>query len=369
MKVHEPFQMLGLLDEDLKQALGIDVDGVYRRRTMFGFENKDWKSWELNGLEVLVPGMFNTTVDENGDTLIYPQGDRRPRRAAGCPGGSTSSTRSSASSTSTPTTWTLRITSRSSRPVRCRRGRDQGGCRCRACLGTGRDRELRRHGAGRHRAGARAFPQGSSGNSRRRRVVHVAQEPAGSTSTRSSSGRREIALENLARVHRAIGNTVDAVFLCGTDFGTQTSAFCSVPTFRELWLPYYKRIVRLDSRPHHLEVLQAFLRLGEAVLRVLRRGGARDRQPGPVLGDGDGPGPAEAGVRRSPHLLGRRRRYPADPPFRHARRGPRAGAPAVRDLRAGGRFRLQLDPQHPGGTPVQNIVAMFDAVHEFNGRN
>ena len=32
VKVHEPFQMLGLLDEDLKQALGIDVEGVYRRR-------------------------------------------------------------------------------------------------------------------------------------------------------------------------------------------------------------------------------------------------------------------------------------------------------------------------------------------------
>ncbi len=35
VKVHEPFQMLGLLDEDLKQVLGIDVDGVFRRRTIF----------------------------------------------------------------------------------------------------------------------------------------------------------------------------------------------------------------------------------------------------------------------------------------------------------------------------------------------
>jgi hypothetical protein len=38
VKVHEPFQMLGLLEEDLKQVLGIDVEGVFRRRTMFGFE-------------------------------------------------------------------------------------------------------------------------------------------------------------------------------------------------------------------------------------------------------------------------------------------------------------------------------------------
>jgi hypothetical protein len=52
VKVHEPFHMLGLLDEDLKQALGVGVEGVFRRRTMFGFENKDWKSWNFNGLEV-----------------------------------------------------------------------------------------------------------------------------------------------------------------------------------------------------------------------------------------------------------------------------------------------------------------------------
>ena len=51
----------------------------------------------------------------------------------------------------------------------------------------------------------------------------------------------EIALGNLERVHRTVGDAVDAVFLCGTDFGTQTSSFCSVATFRELWLPYYKR--------------------------------------------------------------------------------------------------------------------------------
>jgi len=35
---------------------------------------------------------------------------------------------------------------------------------------------------------------------------------------------------------------VDAVFICGTDFGTQSSTFCSEQTFRSLYLPYYKQI-------------------------------------------------------------------------------------------------------------------------------
>ena len=67
VKVHEPYQMLGLVEEDLQRVMGLDVEGVFPRKTMFGFENRGWKPWMLNGLEVLVPEDFRTTTDENGD--------------------------------------------------------------------------------------------------------------------------------------------------------------------------------------------------------------------------------------------------------------------------------------------------------------
>lgn len=76
VKVHEPYQMLGWIDNDLKKAMGIDVEGVYGPRTMFGFPTQDWKPWKTyDGLEVLVPGNFNFKTDDNGDTLIFPEGD------------------------------------------------------------------------------------------------------------------------------------------------------------------------------------------------------------------------------------------------------------------------------------------------------
>ena len=76
VKVHEPYQMLGLLDDDLQEALGVDVEGVFPRNTMFGFANERWKTWKTyDGLEVLVSENFNTTVDHTGDTLIYPEGN------------------------------------------------------------------------------------------------------------------------------------------------------------------------------------------------------------------------------------------------------------------------------------------------------
>src|ERR1051325_352019 len=77
VKVHEPYQMLGLVEDDLKEAMGLDVDGFFRRKTLFGFPLENWKEWRTpQGLEVLVPGGFETSVDPEGYILIYPEGDR-----------------------------------------------------------------------------------------------------------------------------------------------------------------------------------------------------------------------------------------------------------------------------------------------------
>ena len=77
VKVIEPYQMLGEIDEPLRQALGIDVIGKLPRKSIFGTVNQDWKPFTLfDGTEVLVSGDFNVTVDEaSGDLLMYPEGD------------------------------------------------------------------------------------------------------------------------------------------------------------------------------------------------------------------------------------------------------------------------------------------------------
>jgi hypothetical protein len=52
----------------------------------------------------------------------------------------------------------------------------------------------------------------------------------------------DIAVANLKRIFNVIGNRIDTVFICGTDFGTQNSTFCSPETYKNLWLPYYKKV-------------------------------------------------------------------------------------------------------------------------------
>ena len=44
VRVCEPYQMLGEIEEDLKQAIGIDVEGVYPDTTMFGFKTATGRS-------------------------------------------------------------------------------------------------------------------------------------------------------------------------------------------------------------------------------------------------------------------------------------------------------------------------------------
>ncbi|MBN2181116.1 MAG: hypothetical protein JW715_04320 [Sedimentisphaerales bacterium] len=77
VKVSEPYQMLGEIDDTMRRILGLDVVGVHPYKNMFGFSNEGWKSFVMpvDGTEVLVPEQFNYTASDNGDILMYPEGD------------------------------------------------------------------------------------------------------------------------------------------------------------------------------------------------------------------------------------------------------------------------------------------------------
>ena len=75
VKVVEPYQMLGEIAPDLIETLGVDVLPLAKRETLFGFRNQGWKPWDFNGTPVLVPEGFNTQPEADGSTFMYPDGD------------------------------------------------------------------------------------------------------------------------------------------------------------------------------------------------------------------------------------------------------------------------------------------------------
>jgi hypothetical protein len=86
VKVYEPMQMLGVVEEDAAYALGSDVVGLYSPSTLLGYKNEQWKQWRLpDGTEVLIGGGFTTSVAEDGTIYAYPKGNRMAQPSARMP--------------------------------------------------------------------------------------------------------------------------------------------------------------------------------------------------------------------------------------------------------------------------------------------
>jgi len=242
VKVIEPFQMLGEVEDDLKQALGVDVKAVPGRKAMFGFENANWKPWSLNGLPVLVGGEFNTTIAENGDILIYPEGDVTALPSGRMPKGFHF--------------FDAIIRQNHFDPEHLDPADNLEE------FGPLKDSDIDNIAAdvlGAQNTGYALFANfGGTAlgdialvpavNLKDPRGIRDVTEWYVSTRSRRDyihkiyARQTEIALGNLQRIYARIGNSIDIIFLCGTDFGTQSSSFCSVSTFRDLWFPYYKQL-------------------------------------------------------------------------------------------------------------------------------
>jgi hypothetical protein len=76
VKVHEVFQMLGEVEQDVVERLGADVLPVEPLVQFFGLRRECWKPWKLwDSTEVLVPGQFDVEIDSEGGWLLHTGGD------------------------------------------------------------------------------------------------------------------------------------------------------------------------------------------------------------------------------------------------------------------------------------------------------
>lgn len=241
--VSEPFQMLGLIEDDLKAALGVDTDSIANDTTMFGFPpggDKEWKTpW---GQTVLVPADFNTATTQSGDVYIYPCGDTACEPCAHMPSngyffdvvirGNTydeddEDPKDNLEEFSALSEEALRFM-RGQLPEKIRGGRglvaQVGG------TGIG-DIALVPAPMLRRPKGLRDITEWYMATVANPKYLHAIFEK-----------QTDIAIQNLQAVHAALLDAVSVVFICGTDFGTQAAPFCSSGTFRELYMPYYRRM-------------------------------------------------------------------------------------------------------------------------------
>lgn len=244
IRVIEPFQMLGEVGWELIDSIGIDVIGAWGRTNMFGFNNhspfKEWKTpW---GQRVMVPYNFNVTKDENGDILMYPEGDTSVAPSAKMP------------KTGFFFDAVIRQEPIVEDELNMEDNLEEFG------LISDKDLEHWRVEVDKAYFSGKAVIAGFGGtalgdialvpglNLKHPKGIRDVAEWYMSTISRPDYIKNiyerqvEIAIENLKRIFSVVGNKVNAVFICGTDFGTQESTFCSPETFDDMWLPYYKKM-------------------------------------------------------------------------------------------------------------------------------
>jgi hypothetical protein len=370
VKVHEPYQMLGLVEEDLAEAMGLDVAGIAAPKTLFGFAARDWKPFRLwDELDLAVPAGFNTTIDRNGDLLIYPEGDMSVAPSGRMPRGgyffdSIIRQEPIDEERLDPTDNLEEFGPIGEDDVaHYRRAAEAGGG------GRGTVASLPGTALGdialvpgpflKHPKGIRDVTEWYVSTRSRRDYIH-----------RIFAKQVEYALANLARIHGAVGDDgFDAVFTCGTDFGTQTSSFCSAATFNELWLPYYREIngwihknTPWKTFKHSCgavgKFIPSFIEAGFDILNPVQCSASgmdarrlKSEFGGAIVFWG-------GGVDTQKTL-----------PFGTPEEVRREVLKRCEIFAAGGGFVFNSIHNVQAGTPVANVVAMLDAVREFNGRN
>ena len=366
VKVIEPSQMLGEIQPDLLDAIGADVMSARISSTKWGFRCQDWKPWTtFDGTPVLVPGEFNTEPDETGAILQWPRNDRTCEPSGKMPKGGF---------------YFDCLVRRKEVDEDALNPADN----CEE-YGLVSDRdldELKAQVAAAKTAGKAcvvSIPGTSFGDVsgvpgpglRDPKGVRDVEEWYMITSTHPEyvqavfERQCEIGLENLKRIHDAVGDEPVAAYVSGTDFGAQKGPLIAPRKYRALYAPYQKR---LNDWIHENTTWKTFIHSCGSVMAFM---------PDMIAAGWDIFNPVQTSAENmDPAEL--KRRFGAQATFwgggvdtQHTL--PLTTPDAIREevrrnleiFKPGGGYVFNPIHNVQQGVPTENLLAMYEAVREF----
>ncbi len=245
IKIVEPMQLLGEVEPDLQEKIRGDVVPLWNRSNIFGISNeKVTKPWKMpDGTPTLMAEDFEYDVDDRGYTLVYPGGDRSAPPSLQMTKGGFFFDNIERSEYDEDNLTPLEDYAESY-PVKTeedclfwKKQIDQiwensdyavfgvlGG------MSIGDVAEVPGPFL-KHPRGIRSVQDWLMAHLLYPDYVKAVFEMA-----------TEAELKNLELYRQVVGNRIQAVWLSGTDFGTQNGPMQSLDTFRSLYKPYYKKI-------------------------------------------------------------------------------------------------------------------------------
>ena len=244
IKVLDPYQMLGEVEMDLVDALGVDVVQAPAAATLFGYKLDGWKPWKLfDGTPLLVPEGFNTEPETNGDVLMYPEGDRRAAPSGRIPAGGfyfdvivrqpplDEAMLNPDDNTEEFTPISEADLAYFEHQVEQLYRETDKAVFAGFCFSSFGDIALVPAPWLKNPKGIRDIEEWYISTVARRDYVY-----------RVFERQCEVALANLEKLHQRLGNKVQVTLITGADFGAQNSLFISKQSYRDLFKPFHKAI-------------------------------------------------------------------------------------------------------------------------------
>ncbi|HHW10980.1 MAG TPA: methyltransferase [Firmicutes bacterium] len=367
VKVIEPYQMLGEIKPDLARLLGVDVVALNGPRNMFGFANTGWRPWRTpDGTPVLVPEKFNTVPEPDGSILMYPEGDKSVPPSAKMPAGGWYFDSLSRQEPIDDARLNVTDNLEEFQPIspedlryfaeEAKRLYDETDQAILANFGgTGFGDVALITGLGlKHPKGIRDVEEWYiSLCTRQDYILELFDRQCA------------IAIENLAKIYDAVGNRITAVFVSGTDFGTQRGLFCSRESYRQLFFPFHKRVndwihahtkwkTFLHSCGSVVEIIPDFIEAGFDILNPVQCSAAgmdpqvlKERFGDRIVFWGGG--------------VDTQRTLPFGTPEEVAAQVRER----LRIFAPGGGYIFNTIHNIQADTPVENILAMFDSLKDY----
>jgi hypothetical protein len=371
VRVCEPYQMLGEVEADLLDAMGLDVQPIFPQRTIFGFQNENWKPWTTPwGQDVLVSEHFQTDTDAQGNTYIYPQGDRNAPASGHMP----------------RTGYFFDSIERidpdyDEDDLKVEDNLQEFGLMSedeaaywkeQADAYRDCDRAISVHlnGTGlgdialvpapflKHPKGVRGVADW---------YMTVAGEP--DFVMELFDRQTEIAIKNMARLKEIAGDVIDIVVICGTDFGTQESLFCSIPSVREIWLPRYKRINGWIHQNTNWRTFKHSCGAVEPLIETFIDSGFDILNPVQCSAAGMDPKVLKEKHGDRITFWGGGVNTQATLPFGTPEQVRVEVLERCKIFAPGGGFVFNAIHNVQARTPIRNLIAMIDAVKSFNGES
>lgn len=368
VKVVEPYQMLGEIQPDLMDALGVDVVGLGRNKTMFGFENTGWQPWTtFDGTPVLVPEGFNTEPEPDGRLLMYPEGDKSAPPSGIMPAGGWYFDSIVRQPPIDDEKLDVADNLQEFEPIS---DEDLATfAREAERLSTETDKAILANFGGtafgdialvpapwlKQPKGIRDIAEWYMSTVSRRDYVYSIFET-----------QCAIALANLERIYQVVGDRVHILFVSGTDFGTQRGPFISPDTYRTLYQPFHKQVndwvhshTSWKTFIHSCGSVRAFIpNFVEAGFDILNpvQVSAAQMDPHELKAEfGDRITFWGGGVDTQKTL-----------PFGTPEQVREEVRQRIETFGPGGGFVFNTIHNVQPQTPVENVLAMYEAVREFN---